>query len=126
MAETMQIRRPGGCTTPAYALQPGGQHKDPWIAVPLSIIAMWVSIASAFQDSQLLLEQAWQKLRQVLSPVSGRWNKVTGHIAAVMATLWQYQWIPTLPDQWTDDEGSIWGLDPKAAGAGELVAQVCL
>jgi hypothetical protein len=85
---------------------------------------MRVSIAGVFQDSLLLLQQAWQKWWQVLSPGAGRWNRVTGHIAAVMATLWQYQWIPTSPYQWTDDAGTTWQLDPKAAGAGELVAQV--
>jgi hypothetical protein len=124
MAETMQIRKPGGCTTTAFALQPGGHRKDPWIAIPLSIIAMWVSIAGALRDSQLLLQQAWEQWWAVLSPAVGRWNRVTGHIAAVMATLWQYQWTPSAPYQWTDDEGTVWGLDPQAAGAGELVAQV--
>jgi hypothetical protein len=106
-AEVMANRKSGGCTTVAYALQPGGMRKDPLLAVPLSVIGMWISILPDLLASRLLLEHAWIQWWQRLEEPKGRWQKGTGHLLAVWATLWQIGLTPSQPCRWTDDEDSI-------------------
>ena len=45
----------------------------------------------------------------------GRWNGVSGHIGAVIATLLDLGWDPVSPSTWKDNHGNLWALDGNSS-----------
>jgi hypothetical protein len=80
---------------------------DPLLAIPYSVLKMWVSLLEPLQVSRLLVDQAWAAWRRDLDAPCGRWNKVTGHIGAVQATLWHMGLQPLRPYEWADPSGEV-------------------
>ena len=65
---------------------------------------------------QPALTVVWSRLVRDLSTPS-RWCRVAGHVAAVIATLMDLQWVPLEPLRWQDPQGHLWEVFPSEQGA---------
>ena len=101
----------GGCTTTALALE-GDEDKDPAVSVHIDILLMWMSVSRELKSMKKAVETVWEKWRTRLQNGKSRWNKVTGHMAAVVATLLQIEWEPLGPWKWRSPDGQTWEVDP--------------
>ena len=112
----------GGCTSTAVQLQLN-IDQDPEVAVPLQLIASYLSFAPTLSKQTLLLKQFWSdKFAQLDTP--HRWKIVSSQIEAVIATLLDAGWKPMCPWAWKTHTGQWLELDPSDPGMPEEVLRL--
>ena len=93
-AKTGMLRKPGGCTTTAYAITVGA-GKDPAISLRIELIQAWCDTITHDPAQRAAICKTWDLLRQTLDDRGPtRWNAVAGPTAAVIATLMDIGWGP--------------------------------
>jgi hypothetical protein len=109
------VRKSGGCLTTALAItfEPGN---DPAQAFPISLLQVWCKLWASDPKWQAAISEVWDRTRKRLeSKHLGRWNGVTGHIGAVIATLLDLGWDPVGPATWKDNRGHLCALDSNSS-----------
>ena len=103
-----------------------GIAKDPEVQVLKLSIGFWISVwSSADATLRARLEVAWRtQLRRLFlerKASEHTWNKVTGPISALQASLHRIRWKCPRPDMWisTDRHGELWHT---IAGTGNTTA----
>ena len=108
-------RRRGVCTTTAIMLdQEVG--KDPEVFLRVELLVTWLEAMCAMKGRMFSVKWVWKRLTERLR-VKSRWSRVSGHMAAVIATLLDISWKPLEPLKWEDSQGDIWEIDPEAPEA---------
>jgi hypothetical protein len=114
MANASGVRRSGGCCTTALALH-FGPEQDPAFKLREELFAMWFSLWSDLKAHRMIIAKIWPaKLAKLDCP--SRWQKVTGHIDAVIATALDIGWRPIQPLEWEDRGGDLWAFSPADPG----------
>ena len=105
------------CATTAIRI---GFHKDPAVEHVQRILQAWFAKVKDHPIPSRLLS-AWRSIRArictggVLGDDRVYWNRVTGPISALIATLVHYGWHPVFVDGWKDPEGSYYFMRAGAA-----------
>ena len=102
------VRKSGGCLTTALAtaFEPGN---DPAQVLVVSLLQVWCKQWASDPKWHSAISWVWDRTRARLELKHlGRWNGVTGHIGAVLATLVDLGWDPMEPAKWKDDQGTLW------------------
>ena len=108
------IKKAGGCLTMALCMH-GYGLMDPWIAHSLENVLHFVQAYLDQPRHQMAaLAQVWEKLRDSLEEPY-RWARVKGPMGSAIATLWDWGFVPTQIDLWTDPTGMVWAIDYLAS-----------
>ena len=105
------VRKPGGCLTTALAtaFEPSN---DPAQVLVVSLLQVWCRLWASDPKWHSAISEVWVRTRARLEQKHlGRWNGVSGHIGAVIATLLDLGWSPVSPSTWRDNRGILWALD---------------
>ena len=113
-AGAAMIRKVGGCTTTAFAITVG-LEKDPTIGIRHELFNSWLELVLNPSIPKQGLAKVWDQMRGNLAgPL--RWQQVRGPMGAVVAILYDLGWQPAEPTKWTDPDGVMWDVDPRAPG----------
>ena len=94
------ICQPGRCRTTAIALA-FGQGCDPAARFAREQVGSWLVLWNDCPDLRADIRAAWVYYNgRVFGEQWPGWNKVTGPMAATMATLHMYGWKARCPDLW--------------------------
>ena len=109
------VRKSGGCLTTSLATSFGPEN-DPAQVFTISLLQVWCKLWTAEPKWQAAINEVWNRTKLRLQEKHmGRWNGVTGHIGAVIATLLDLGWDPTSPATWKDNEGQVWAMDGNSS-----------
>ena len=101
-------RKSGGCLTTSLATAFGPEN-DPAQTFTISLLTVWCKLWASEPQWQAAIKEVWNRVKTRLQAKHlGRWNGVTGHIGAVIATLLDLGWDPASPATWKDPEGQEW------------------
>ena len=89
-------RKPGGCTTTTWHLI-FGEDSDPYIRMRVELLQSWMDALHGTDIDMQVIRRVWLKKYVLLRRVAGRWNRVSGIIGAVVATLLDLRWKPATP-----------------------------
>ena len=107
------VRKVGGCTTTAIAMNLG-THKDPFCSLRLELVEAWLRAYNDTSIPQDAVAKLWAETLPKLADHQTRWNRAKGPLAAVVATLLDLLWVPEAPLHWVDLYGVAWGIDPTS------------
>ena len=109
------VRRQGGCITTAIDLH-FGWEKDPLVTARIELLATWTDVMRSSGGIRAGICSALYRHREYLRG-EGRWRRVAGPVAAVVATLYDLGWEPRAADMWLDDLGQAVSLEELGARA---------
>ena len=73
---------------------------------------MWLEVNIHMAGWETAIARAWNKEVSRLTAARSRWQKVNGHMGAVIATLLDMEWAPLGPMRWKDPSGQEWEISP--------------
>ena len=125
IASALAARRKGGCLTTAIAITMEPQN-DPRVTVKLALLLAWVDVWRSLPEWRECMKEYWMKSYRSLHDAAPgrRWRSVTGHIEAVIATLLDAGWYPTLPTVWRDKDWVKYVLDYQDSGLEEDIREI--
>ena len=91
---------------------------DPGVVIPAEILGQWIDTWHSLSPrDKRRTAQYWIHLRDRLKDEKTRYLRTTGHISAVVATLYDMGWLPLTPVWWRDETGDEWRISHAHAGA---------
>lgn len=120
LADATKAKKPGYCTTTAFALQagknPAGKSGDPAVTCRQAQAKEWIRFwGQATVAQKLAVGKVWKAALEnaTCSGEGHRWKAAIGPISAMVLSLLDAGWYPNSPAVWTDPALIIWVNEGK-------------